>query len=78
VNKLVLQKIAKYGARWDINNHQGIVSLLYSSGDWKHITIKDPMEFYVIVDLLRNEKPILYDDQKVHILTSAEKVGEEE
>ncbi|MBD3229853.1 MAG: hypothetical protein GF329_16845 [Candidatus Lokiarchaeota archaeon] len=77
---MVLQKVKKYAARWDINGHRGLVSVLYDAkgGDWEHIIIKDPMEFFVVVDMLRNEKPVMYDDQKIHVMTSDEPVGEEE
>ena len=76
---MVLQNVKKYGARWDINKHQGVVSVLFdTTNEWEHIVVKDPMEFFVIVDMLRNEKPIVFDDQKMHVMTSAEKIGEEE
>jgi hypothetical protein len=76
---MVLQNVKKYGARWDINKHQGVVSILFdTTNEWEHIVVKDAMEFFVIVDMLRNEKPIVFDDQKMHVMTSAEKIGEEE
>lgn len=76
---MVLQNVKRYGARWDINKHHGVVSILFdTTNEWEHLVIEDAMEFFVIVDMLRNEKPIVFDDQKMHVMTSAEKIGEEE
>jgi hypothetical protein len=42
----------------------------------------NPEEFQVIVDILRNEKPLLFDDSTKHLRTgfgaTGEPVGEEE
>ena len=74
--------IIKYMARWNFKDHYGNLNIGYKAGTsarWKFITVTDPNEFAAMVDLLRNEQPVFYDDIHDHIQTSHEEyVGEGE
>ena len=71
--------IIQYRAGWDFNDHVGKVQLMAKDGSWSKLrVIKNPSEFQVILDLLRNEHPIFHDTKSDVIRTTAEKVGEDE
>ncbi len=76
-------QIVRYYARWDLDNHNGRITLYDLSNSYVETRIYDnPEEFQLIVDLLRNEKPLWFDDGPKWLKTgygaSGEPVGEEE
>ena len=78
-----LQNVDKYMATWIGNNHTGKIELYkHISGNKYEIIgtmkLKDPAEFTAVVDLLRNEKPIVYNSDAQAVTTGAEPTGEEE
>jgi len=73
------KEIDRYTARWFWNKHYGRIGLREADGTWVGFQVDDPGEFGVIVDLLRNEKPIYHGEAEgSHIGTYNEDVGEEE
>jgi hypothetical protein len=80
---MALIQVARYYSRWDLDNHDGRIALYDASGrDLDNRTYSDAREFQVIVDLLRNEKPLWFDDVDKHLRTgfgaTGEPTGEEE
>ncbi len=72
-------KVTTYYARWNPVTHSGFVQIYWDGGFRSFSEFTVPTEFQVIVDLLRNEKPIWWDDVREHISTgSGEPVGEGE
>ncbi len=76
-------QVARYYSRWDFDDHQGRIALY----DAKNSTIDNRVyanvkEFYLIVDMLRNEKPLWFDASTKHLRTGygvvGEPIGEEE
>jgi hypothetical protein len=78
-----LIEIASYYSRWDLDNHNGRVALYDATNNQLDNRVyTSPEEFQVIMDLLRNEKPLWFDTGEATIRTgfgaSGEPVGEEE
>ena len=77
-----LQPVARYYSRWDLDNHNGRITL-YSPANTTldNRVYSDPEEFQVIVGMLRNEKPLWFDPATKHLRTgysgAGEPVGEE-
>ena len=73
-----LKEVTQYYARWNPLTHDGYIRV-YSSGGSRGFSIKDAGEFHAVVNLLRNEKPMYYNDASGHIRTGySEPVGEGE
>ena len=73
-----LKEVTRYYARWSPSAHDGYIRVYWSGGS-KGISITNTEEFQTMVDLLRNEKPISYNDASDSIrTTSSEPVGEGE
>ena len=76
-------KVDRYFARWDLDNHNGRI-VLYdnSSAELDNRTYTNPTEFQLILEMLRFEKPLYFDDRAKHLRTGfgaeGEPVGEEE
>lgn len=71
--------IVQYRAAWDINHHYGQIQLLGQNGSWSSVKqVNNPEEFRAILDLLRNEEPILYETSSEKIFTGPEPIGEDE
>jgi len=72
-------EIKEYQAAWNISTHEGHIHLRKEDGTWgQPIIVSDPNEFSVIVDLLRNEKPIFHNEESNLLSTLREPVGEGE
>ncbi len=80
---MALIQVARYYSRWDLDNHNGRITL-YSSTNTAldNRVYTSPEEFQVIVGMLRYETPLWFDDVAIHLRTgfgaSGEPVGEEE
>lgn len=72
------KEITEYYARWDYVRHQGKIGIRDADGDWHFPTFSNPNEFGVVVDLLRNEKPVYWDEREWVRTSYAEEPGEEE
>jgi hypothetical protein len=75
--------IVRYYSRWSVVNHDGRLAL-YDANNLivDNRTYTNPDEFRLIMDVLRNEKPLWFDTDTGHLSTgygaAAEPVGEEE
>ena len=72
-----------YYARWDVVNHNGRIALYDSNNTVvDNRTYTNPTEFQLILEMLRFEKPLYFDDKAKHLRTrfsaEGEPVGEEE
>ncbi len=79
-------EVKRYFARWDLDNHTGRI-VLYSEKNDKieeidNRTYTNLTEFQLILEILRFEKPLFFDDSKKHLRTgfgaNGEPVGEGE
>lgn len=80
---MALTQVARYYSRWDVDSHNGRVALYGASNQLlDNRTYSNPEEFQVIVGMLRNERPLWFDDGVKHLRTgfgsSGEPTGEEE
>ena len=74
------EQVTHYYARWNPIKHRGFVIIYWSGGSRffpeEHFT--NPTEFQIVVDLLRNEKPVYWDEPSQRLYAAAEPVGEGE
>ena len=64
-----MASVLGYSAKWNLNNHTGQIVLKVSAGTLSNplnsfiatLQVQTPEELNMLVDLLRNEKPIEYD-----------------
>ena len=73
--------ITSYYARWDYIEHDGMVGMrveVESYDKWRWVEISDPHEFAILVDLLRNEKPVYWNERGWIKTGYSEEPGEEE
>ena len=80
---MVLKTVVRYYSRWDLDNHDGRIALYDSTNkELDNRVYSNPEEFQVIVEMLRYEKPLWFDNGTKHLRTgygsSGEPVGEEE
>lgn len=75
-------ELTNYYASWDHKNHKGHFIFYWLGGNnmIPGVRIDDPAEFQVMIDLLRNESPILWDSSlsRLSVGYGGEPVGEGE
>lgn len=73
-------EVTNYYARWSPTRHRGYITIYWDGGS-KQFTegsFFDPTEFQIVLDLLRNEKPVLWDESTERLYAGYEPVGEGE
>lgn len=74
-------RVERYYARWSPFNHDGYI-VIYTEGGggtaFDETQFQTPAEFQIVVDLLRNEKPVWWDPADQRLYVSNEPVGEGE
>ncbi len=73
-------QVSNYYARWSPTNHQGYVVIYWSGGSksFPESCFQDPIEFQIVIDLLRNEEPVWWDESTQRLYVYNEPVGEGE
>jgi len=71
-----IKEIVKYGAKWDIKEHEGYLWLWDTSDVVFEEKIDSAKEFQVLVHLLQTEKPIYYHPTDHYLSTSIEQIGQ--
>lgn len=73
-------QITSYYARWAPLKHHGYVIVRWTGGAkaFPEASFASPTEFQIVVDLLRNEKPVWWDEATGRLFASNEPVGEGE
>ncbi len=71
-------EITSYKFVWELDNNEGLMHLKPTGGASKIVPIDSPQEASLLLDVLRNEKPVFYDSDNNIILTGLEPVGEGE
>lgn len=70
--------VKTYWAIWDADGHFGTLNIQTDDNITTIVTITNPGEFAVMVDLLRNEKPLQWDNVTKKLNTFNETPGEGE
>ena len=71
--------VKSYSPAWYLHQHRGYIQIMTEGGRvWGLEGFQGPEEFMLVVDLLRNEQPVLWDDANMRLRTSLEPVGEGE
>lgn len=83
VKHIALKAVARYYSRWDLDNHKGKIVLFDPiNNKLDEREYANPEEFQLIVDMLRNEKPLWFNPDMMQLRTgwgaTGETVGEEE
>jgi hypothetical protein len=76
-------EVGSYYSRWDLDTHEGRIQLYDTGNTLLHFhNTNSPEEFLVLLDMLRNEKPLWFEDTRIQLRTGLgvprEPVGEEE
>jgi hypothetical protein len=73
-------QVTKYYIRWAPTKHHGYVMIYWDGGAkaFPEGCFSNPTEFQIVVDLLRNEKPVWWDEPTGRLFASQEPVGEGE
>lgn len=71
-------EIKQYDVAWRHMNHTGTISLIYAGQGGKQLDNLTFEDFSAMIDLLRNESPMFYDEGQQLLATHHEPVGEEE
>lgn len=78
-------EIKKYMLQWDLKKHKGSISVYWKDeGDPEdklsgtRLEVADKDEYAILVDILRNEKPIFMRKEDLVLTTQKEAVGENE
>jgi hypothetical protein len=71
-------KVKLYWAAWDADGHFGTLWIQTEDNISTQFSLADATEFAVLVDLLRNEKPLSWDKDKKQLTTYQETPGEGE
>lgn len=73
-----MKKIKKYKIFYHHKAHAGMIYLELEDGENPHFDFHSEREANLLLDILRNEKPVYYDPKDEIIATGYEPVGEEE
>jgi len=72
------KEIERYAFFWNARDNEGTLRLQFSDGSGDQVLIDSPQEGLLLLDILRHEKPVLYDAQHGLVMTGLEPVGEGE
>ena len=75
---MAAKTIDKYQLAWQYSSNRGAIVLLFSGGGAKQINGLAFQDYQAMVDILRNEKPVWYDEGQSLLATAHELVGEGE
>ena len=71
------KQIKAYKAYWRPEKNYGVLTIYYDT-TYSQQKIESPQEMLLVLDILRNEKPVSFHTDTKAIATGAEPVGEEE
>jgi len=79
---MAIKRVASYQAGWrkgaDISTTgYGWIRLFFEGGGYENFSVSKE-DFHGLVDILRNEKPLVWDETAGFLYTLSEAVGEEE
>ena len=72
-----MEIIKSYKAYWRPEKNYGVLTIFYGA-TYHQQTIESPQEMLLVLDILRNEKPVWFLTSTKAIVTGPETVGEEE
>ncbi len=70
--------VEKYQLAWSHDAKSGSIVLLFQGGGARQINGLSYEDYSAMVDMLRNEKPLWYDENQALLATYHEPVGEGE
>ena len=73
-----MKLITSYQAWWDPKQNKGCFWFTYFDGKRVRTVKVDATNFEIVLDILRNEKPVYGDHTTAAVTTQTEPVGEEE
>ncbi|EAR03054.1 hypothetical protein [Maribacter sp. HTCC2170] len=72
---MATKKVLSYSAMWNYKKSEGGIGLEISKGKHVTLSVKNPMEILLGLDMLRNEEPVYYNDVEQYIRLGKEPVG---
>lgn len=71
-----MKEVKKYKMLWNTKANEGILTLDFGDGKSGEVLVDSPQEGSLLLDILRNEKPVYYRAEHFAIFTGLEAVGE--
>lgn len=75
---MAIKLIQRYQGWWDSSQNQGYFWFTYYDNERSRSVPVNAQQFQIIMDMLRNEKPVYGDHTKALVTTQSEDTGEEE
>jgi len=75
---MAVKLIQKYQGWWDSSQNRGHFWFTYYDNTRERTVYVNGLEFQIIMDMLRNEKPVYGDHTRALVTTQSEETGEEE
>ena len=76
---MAIHAVVAYSSHWDLDNHRGRIALYDPANKpLDDRAYPNPEEFRLVVDILRHEKPLRFDDAQIVLRTGHEPVGDHE
>ena len=73
-----MKEIKKYKMVWNTEANEGILVVDFGDDQPSQILVDSPAEGALLLDILRNEKPVYFQPKQSAIITGLEAVGEGE
>lgn len=71
-----MQEVIKYSFFWRTEDNKGVFRLALADGEGGSLEPDSPEEAMLLLDVLRNEKPVYYQAEHQILATGMEPVGE--
>lgn len=75
---MAVHQVLSYSVHWDLDGHFGKILVSLSNGVRKPVSGQTPQEMMMLVDVLRHESPVFFDDTANLLMLGSEPVGEAE
>ena len=73
-----MKKIKRYAFSWNTEKTEGLLQLLLEDDGAGTLPVNSASEGLLLLDLLRNEKPVYFNEENNIIMSRLEAVGEGE
>ena len=74
---MAIHTVARYYSRWDVEQQSGRIALYGPSDNiLDNRVYSEPEEFRLVIEMLKNERPLWFDDGAKHLRTGLSSSGE--
>jgi len=73
-----MKEVTHYSTSWRTEDNSGTIQLALADGSGGTLEPNSPQEAMLLLDILRNEKPVYFCSENLLLMTGVESVGEGE